>query len=485
MQIRNGTRAWLLVGVGAVLALIGSPVRASCAVGNSSNAKFAHPGMLHSASDLVFMKQQVSSGLEPWKSGFEMLTNNTHSSLKWKPSAKTTVYRGYDGTNAQNYASLFNDAAAAYALALRWHITGDDVYADHAVTILNAWASNLTGIGGTSDKFLASGIYGYQIANAAELLRAYKNWSKADFQQFVKMMVDVFYPMNHDFLVRHNGAKIDHYWANWDLANMASMLSIGILADRADVYDEAVEYFMHGAGNGAIEKVVWKIYSDGLGQIQESGRDQGHATLVIALLGSFCQMALNQQCDLFAYDNNRVLAGAEYVAKYNLGLDVNYTTYTNSDVTQTVIATQGRETVRPMWELLYNHYVVKKGLSAPHITTWAKRVRPEGGGGNYGPNSGGYDQLGYGTLVYSLDASSSGNSSSAVPSPAPTPKKTPAPTATASVPAPSTGITPAVSPAPALETESPVASDATPAPTAKSICSVKTAKALAGSEAQF
>jgi hypothetical protein len=26
----------------------------------------------------------------------------------------------------------------------------------------------------------------------------------------------------------------------------------------------------------------------------------------------------------------------------------------------------------------------------------------EGGGGNYGPNSGGYDQLGYGTLTFRL-----------------------------------------------------------------------------------
>jgi hypothetical protein len=27
-------------------------------------------------------------------------------------------------------------------------------------------------------------------------------------------------------------------------------------------------------------------------------------------------------------------------------------------------------------------------------------LAPEGGGGNYGPNSGGYDQLGFGTLLF-------------------------------------------------------------------------------------
>lgn len=473
---RTSTR--LLLVVSAALAFVSSRVTASCSMGNSSGV-FAHPGMLHSASDLAFMKKQVDAGLEPWKSGFEMLTNNSHSSIDWKPAPKTMVYRGFDGTNTENYGSLFNDAAAAYALALRWHITGDVVYADHAIAILNAWASTMTGIAGTSDRFLASGIYGYQIANAAELMRGYENWKAAEFKAFVKMMVDIFYPMNHDFLVRHNDAKIDHYWANWDLANMASMIAIGILADRVDLYDEAVEYFFHGDGNGAIEKAVWKIYPDGLGQVQESGRDQGHANLVIALMSSFCQMAYNQQCDLFAYDNNRVLAGAEYVAKYNLGLDVNYTTYKNSDVTQTVISSQGRGNVRPTWELLYNHYVVKKGLSAPHISTWAEKVRPEGGGGNYGPNSGGFDQLGYGTIVYSLDPATAG----AAPTPAPTPEKTPAPTSAPKSPAPTPKETPAPasssSPTPSASSATPApaetaASEATsaPAPTAK-ICNVK------------
>jgi hypothetical protein len=217
------------------------------------------------------------------------------------------------------------------------------------------------------------------------------------------MMLEVFYPMNHDFLVRHNGAKIDHYWCNWDVCNMASMLSIGVLCDQRSIYDEAVEYFKHGAGNGAIEHAVVVIHPDGLGQWQESGRDQGHNTLCIALMGAFCEMAWNQGDDLYGYDNNRFLAGAEYVAKYNLGYDVPYTPYQNSDVTQPVISPGGRGSARPAWELVYNHYVNRIGLSAPYITMFAQKVRPEGGGGDYGPNSGGFDQLGYGTLTFTRE----------------------------------------------------------------------------------
>jgi hypothetical protein len=238
-------------------------------------------------------------------------------------------------------------------------------------------------------------------ANAAEILRDYRAWSSTKFDRFQRMMLTVFYPMNHDFLVHHNGAEIDHYWANWDLANMDSILAIGVLTNRHEICAEAIDYFFHGAGNGSIDHLIWKIYDDDVGQVQESGRDQGHTMLDIALVGAFCQMAWNQGKDLFGYDHNRVLKGAEYAAKYNLGYDVPYTPYRNSDVTQPVISSAARGDVRPIWELLYSHYVVLRQLDARFVAEFAKKVRPEGGG-DYGPTSGGFDQLGYGTLTFSL-----------------------------------------------------------------------------------
>jgi hypothetical protein len=53
--------------------------------------------------------------------------------------------------------------------------------------------------------------------------------------------------------------------------------------------------------------------------------------------------------------------------------------------------------------MVYNHYVNRKGLPATYTTRFADTVRPEGGGGHYDPNSGGYDQLGYGTLTYTIE----------------------------------------------------------------------------------
>ncbi|KAE8154704.1 chondroitin AC/alginate lyase [Aspergillus avenaceus] len=371
---------------------------------------FTHPGLLHTESDFTRIKSKLQANAEPWQTAWYKLTNSTFASPAYTARPQETVYRGKDGTHAENYSTLYKDIAAAYALALQWKITSNATYADAGVAILDSWADTLTGIAGNSDKFLAAGIYGYEFANAAELLRDYDGWDGEKVQAFADMMVRVFYPMNRDFFVRHNDAAVDHYWANWDLCNLASMLSIGVLADNETMFAEAVDYFKNGTGNGRIDRMVWKVYEvDGqvLGQGQEAGRDQGHSMLDFGLLGPIALSAFNQGEDLFAYADNRILAGAEYAAKYNLGHDVPYTTYQNSDVTQAEISTNARGDVRPIWELLYNHYGVLKGLNA----TWTKQYRDmvveqgqgaEGGGGDYGSTSGGFDQLGHGTLMYSL-----------------------------------------------------------------------------------
>ena len=343
---------------------------------------------------------------EPWKSGWEKLSRNRHASLEYKPRPVEIVYRGRDrkNTNPENYALLFNDAAAAYQCALRWRVSGDDRYADKAIEILNAWSSTLKQISGSTDNCLARGIYGYQFANAAEIMRTYKGWKPEDFERLKNMMLTVFAPQNQRFLELHNGTIDEHYWANWDLCNMASLMAIGVLCDRRDLYDVVVKYFKEGRGMGSIKHAVNFIHPDGLGQWQEMGRDQGHTTMGIVLTAVICEQAWKQGDDLYGYDNDRLLAGCEYVAKYNLGEDVPFAKYVNKKHgTMTKTSDVARGAPRPGWEIVYNHYVKRKGIPAPYTTKMAEHVRPEGGGGDYGPNSGGFDQLGFGTLTATLD----------------------------------------------------------------------------------
>lgn len=376
------------------------------AVYDAAGQSFVHPGLLHTEADFARMRSKVNASAQPWKGSWDLLVANSHSQLGYTPRPVDTVRRGGTG---QNYPQLYNDIAAAYQCALRWKISGDNAYANKSIEIMNAWSATLKEITGNADRFLASGIYGYQFANAGEIMRTYSGWATADFTRFKNMMLNEFYPLCEDFLTNHNGACITNYWANWDLCNMAGILAIGVLCDRRDLYDRAINYFKTGAGNGSITHAVWYLHSATLGQWQESGRDQGHCTLGIGLLASFCEMAWNQGDDMYGYDNNRFMKGAEYVAQYNIGNTVPYTTYTwgtgqnCAQMSQTVISEAGRGNIRPVWEMVYNHYANRLGIAVPGVAAFATQHRPEGGGGNYGTTSGGYDQLGFGSLTFTRD----------------------------------------------------------------------------------
>mgnify|MGYP003634301207 CR=1 FL=1 len=369
---------------------------------------FVHPGLLVKQSDFDRIKIKVNAGAEPWLSGWNKLISNAHAQSNYTPNPVVKLIRGGSSTEepeSDNYSVAFNDAAAAFQLAVRWKVTGDDIFAQRAIFILNSWASTCTSISGNSNKALGAGIYGYQFANAAEIMRDYSGWASEDFDTYKQWMVDVFYPINKAFLDTHWNTCISHYWANWDLCNISSILAIAVLTEDEEKYDFALNYLKTGAGNGNLNKAIYYIHPDGLGQLQESGRDQGHALLCVGMLGEISQMAYSQGDDIFGYDDNRILKGVEYAAKYNAAnLGVPFEPYDNCDnVNHTVVSGDARGNIRPIWDLLYYHYVVRKGLTSPYLKFAAEAYRAEGGGGDYGPNSGGYDSLGFGTLLYAIE----------------------------------------------------------------------------------
>src|SRR2546423_11119767 len=117
---------------------------------------------------------------------------------------------------------------------------------------------------------------------------------------------------------------------------------------------------------------------------------------------------------MYGFNTNELLQLSEYTSKYNIQPLDNivpfvcymnceyYNANTEANGIHTGVSSASRGTVRPGWSLIYNHYVNRRGLSAPWTALMVSQVNPEGGGGNYGPNSGGYDQLGYTTLAHTL-----------------------------------------------------------------------------------
>ncbi|MGW0864380.1 alginate lyase family protein [Streptomyces sp. NPDC002611] len=411
----------MLKAAGAAGAGIGIGTVALAAPASAADAPFAHPGLLHTRADLDRMAAKVKAGARPYAGGFAKLTANRHAQSDWRADPQATVYRG--AGSPQNYAALYNDIHAAYQNALRFHVSGEEAHAETAVAILNAWSGKLTSIQGSADRFLAAGLYGYQFANAAELVRDRDDFELGRAQE---LLSDVFLPLSDDFLRRHNNAVVTNYWPNWDLTALACVLATGIFCDDRAAVGRAVEYFKHGDGMGSVRHAIPVVHEDGLAEWVEAGRDQGHALLGVGLMGTVCEMAWNQGIDLYGYDDSRFLKGAEYVAKWSLGGDVPYTAnkrrkgaiggWSGSETASEAAAVDPGMT-RPIWAMIAQHYTKRRGLSASYVTRAAAKAAPEGGGGDYGPNSGGFDQLGFGTLAFTRGRADDG-SAGARPSPA-------------------------------------------------------------------
>ena len=383
---------------------------------------YTHPGLLHTSADINAVKARITAGDALTAAAYSRLENQSGGSaagaveyLKRMDSHWSDTYADYG-----NFSRAATDAKLAYELALRYQLKGSTAAATAAVNILNNWATvnkgmlRLTGYNNNipdPNEYLMT-IQAYQFANAAELLRGYSGWAAADFTKFQNWIRQTFADVAILFLGNHHkNADPQHYWLNWDLAALTAMYSVGVLCDDQALVDYALDYVNNGAGNGNKSKAVVATHSDPdsdetLAQCQESGRDQGHATLDITLLGAFCQMAQSQGTDLFT--PYKAMEMAEYVGKYNLkdasdnfmygAAKVPYTSYTVADhSTMATLSEAERGTVRPSWEL-FHAYAVNAGKSDIYTKQWVDYMRQQNSWGEAEGTS--TDELGFGTLMY-------------------------------------------------------------------------------------
>ena len=66
-------------------------------------SSYAHPGLLHTASDLSDIAARVGTQAQPWYSGFQRLAANGRANAGWAPRPLADVLRGGTG---QNYMQL-------------------------------------------------------------------------------------------------------------------------------------------------------------------------------------------------------------------------------------------------------------------------------------------------------------------------------------------------------------------------------------------
>ena len=352
----------------------------------SSNVGFAHPGLLHTCDDLDRMRKAVAAQQAPIYDGFRAMAAHYRSSYDYaiRNTGQITSW-GRGPTNFTNEAA--NDAGAAYQNALMWCITGDVRHADKARDILNAWSASLESITG-ADGQLGSGLQGFKLVNAAELLRHsdYDGWAHADVERCAESFRQVWYRSLSGYALFANG--------NWDVAALQTVLAIAVFCDDRVMFEDALRYATDGAGNGRLTHIIVSAS----GQGQESGRSQSYAQLALGLLTNSAVVAWNQGVDLFGHEDDRILKGFEYNSRYNLG-DDSVPFVADLDRTgkyiKKSIAAGNRGQFQPIYEMAYAHYVSRLGLPAPD----AERVIFRGIGGSRFIEGNSDDHPAWGTLT--------------------------------------------------------------------------------------
>lgn len=408
---------------------------------NPENRGFIHPGGLHTQADFDRIKQQLADGNEKVTAAYKVLKEAAYSSAFAATYPSEIIVRGGSG---ENYINAARGATIAYQNALRWKIDGTKANADHAVKVLMSWANTTKAISGTSDQCLARGLYGYEFAQAAELMRDYEGWSREDFHQFQQWMLNVWYPGCIGFLRSRNGTWENvgkwwqapgHYWSNWGLCNALAVISIGVLCDDVFIYNQGMSFIKYDqVGTFKDPRTDNPILNDGLtefwgnlvvtttdseletgaygklGQTNESGRDTGHAAMALGLAIDIAHQGWNQGDDLFSYMNHRIAAGIEYVAaqtqsveglpwtNYKYGTNGYY--YTDSRAWEMTAPALGAQ-MRPYWGTVIGHYEGVKGVKMPFSEQAYKAMGIDAGG--QGGTSGGYDHLGYSVLMNTRD----------------------------------------------------------------------------------
>ena len=249
-----------------------------------------------------------------------------------------------DGTYRSSKGGSERDMWTAWQCAEKGDI-------DKALEIINAYAATLQRFDG-HDAPLCT-IQAYWLLKGMVLMKAYQT------PEWAAMIRRAILPILEKF-------EADSPYANGNWGHIVNRcrMATAIFLDDKDLYQHAIDIYLFANDNGSLPN-----YVSNTGQCQETGRDQGHAQLGLGAMCDICEMAWEQGDDLWGALDNRLMKGIEYSARYNLGYDVPFETWTDCTGLYnnwTEPGSMGRGRIRCIYDLPYDHFVKRKGLKMPY-----------------------------------------------------------------------------------------------------------------------
>ena len=380
---------------------------------------FKHPGVFVTKGQLDFVRRKISNGESPWKEAFYKMRKSRLASKYFNPNPKRVIpygYKKYRNTTIMEIESY--DSQAAYTQSLMWYFTKNKIYAKNTIKILNAWSRTIQKHIGTS-KGLTSAWSSIDFVRAAEIIR-YTNagWRTSDIRRFEKMLRDV-------YLVNTINGNTSPYTAgNWELLMSDATISMGVFLNDKDVFNKGLKLwrrrvpaYIYLTSDGRrpilppdakalaerepnydMERYLWyneaergtfkKRYYNGMSQ--ETCRDFGHVSLGFGAMIHAAETAYIQGVNLYKEEKKRIIAGVEFETKYlkqhhygnhnefNIPHDLCLNNIDRSGKNYINIRSSTVGANATTYEVVYNHYVNRMGMSLPNTHDYVYSKRPTG-----------------------------------------------------------------------------------------------------------
>ena len=317
----------------------------------TADAQFEHPGVLFSSQDLDRMR--INSTIEPWRTGYEIILDDRRSSRNYQMQGPHRIV----DRNGQNFGDYNDDMDSIFYQALQFNVTGDERFAESAMEMIRAWASEHEFIGGNVPA-LAAADRGVRMIVASEILRyGYDGWTNELTQLTERYARDVLLPPLYvPDPLRH---------ANQGATQLAGALSLAIYMNDETLFDQVINAFLNEPCAGISNTLPNGVTGD-------TGRDYGHAFGMVLNLAQTAEVAHKQGVDLFSVLNNRVLAITEAWNAYGLFNEVPYEPYGTCYDFFPTIGERGRgfndHNTNILLEIVNGAYNVRKGIPNPFTT---------------------------------------------------------------------------------------------------------------------
>ncbi|MCM1221308.1 MAG: alginate lyase family protein [Lachnospiraceae bacterium] len=443
--MKNNVKKRIVITTALIVVLLVVIILAVKAIGDKKEENggktFVHPGILNSAEELDLMKQYAAgeNACEPWKTAYEELMTLVSSYYDPESSnyidfdrltTKVIVRSTSGGSNDMRVA-----ASKTYNLAIAYHISGNAQYARTVKQILTQYAQQFQGVGsktdggGLYDCELPTGVIALKFCSAVEVLRycGFEEWGESDTQA----LLDMFQRCEGEDTVCSMARLLD--WTNdsdglmsrYDMDNLAhghaafanyGALAYAVLAEDEDLYNRTIGNICgevspeYTSGSQSWERkakvkgtggaVAYNINPE-TGQNKEIDRDITHSTVMMSGLVTIAEIAFHQgDTDVFECHDRLLLRGIDYLARYNLGYDVEYTNVYPWSHHAYVLSTENRGGAilkDPMFEAAYNYYKYHSAADASEMAYLEELVNNP----VLSPERISEDVSGMGTLLYS------------------------------------------------------------------------------------